>query len=335
MSASKNLTLEDLANQIGATLKGNKEQLVYGIGPLNKATEKEISFFSEKKFLSDLNQSRACAIIISKEHADLTSSSVLISKDPYLSYAKATKLFKIPFSEELKEGISDKADIHDAAELSKSSSIGPFTTIGRDSFIDDGVKVGNGCYIGRNVKIGKDSIIYPNVTIYSDSEIGEDVIIHSGTVVGSDGLGFAKEDGNWFKIEHLGRVIIHDRVEIGSNSSLDKGSVGNTIISSDVKIDNLVHIAHNVEVGEFSAIAANSAIAGSSIIGKSCTIAGCCGVIDNISICDEVHITAMTLVTKSIKKPGIYSSGTPIMENKEWRKNAVLFKKLNNIYKKL
>jgi UDP-3-O-[3-hydroxymyristoyl] glucosamine N-acyltransferase len=182
------------------------------------------------------------------------------------------------------------------------------------------------------VKVGPNSLIYPNSSLYSDIELGEDVIVHSGAVIGSDGLGFAKEEQNWVKVEHLGDVIIGNRVEIGSNSSIDRGSLGSTKISSDVKIDNLVHLAHNVTIGEHSAIAANSAVAGSTSIGKRCTIAGCCGIVDNIQIVDDVHITAMTLVTKSIKTAGIYSSGTPLMKNKEWKKSAIKFK---NLYKTL
>ena len=186
---------------------------------------------------------------------------------------------------------------------------------------------------GENSVIRSGSKIYPNVTIYDSVEIGSNCIIHGGTVIGSDGLGFAKDKGEWVKIEHLGKVIIGDNVEIGSNTSIDRGSIGNTHIEDNVKIDNLVHLAHNVKIGSGTAIAANSAIAGSSIIGKNCTLAGCCAVVDNIELSDEVHITAMSLITKSIKEKGVYSSGTPFMKNKDWKKNAVSFKKLHTIIK--
>ena len=170
--------------------------------------------------------------------------------------------------------------------------------------------------------------------MYDSVELGKDCIIHSGAVIGSDGLGFAKENNEWVKIEHLGRVLIGNNVEIGSNSTVDRGSIGDTVIGENVKIDNQVHIAHNVAIGSGTAIAGNSAIAGSTKIGKNCTLAGCSAVVDNIEIVDEVHITAMTLITKSIKESGFYSSGTPFMKNSDWKKNAVAFKKLREITKK-
>ena len=225
--------------------------------------------------------------------------------------------------------------IESSAEIDSSATIKPFASISENVVIQEGVTIGEGVYIGKNSLISSNSKICPNVSIYSSVEIGRECIIHSGTVIGSDGLGFARKNNSWEKVEHLGGVIIGDRVEIGSNTSIDKGSLESTNISDEVKIDNLVHIAHNVFVGSATVIAANSAIAGSTKVGKNCTIAGCCGIVDNIEIADSVHITAMTLVTKSIKKSGTYSSGTPIMENKEWRKNAIAFKKLKDLINNL
>ena len=331
---SRDFTLEELAEHIGARLEGDSNKVIVGINTLSGANNSEVSFFSKKKFLRDLTETLAGAIIISQENSHLANCDLLIMDNPYLGYAKASHLFKHFFKEEVPTGISRFAEIGTGSNISKSASVGSFVSIGKDVVVGDGVLIGNGSFIGNNVTIGSNSVIYPNTTIYSDVSLGVEVIIHSGSVIGSDGLGFAKEESKWVKVEHLGEVIIGDRVEIGSNTSIDKGSIGSTIIGSDVKIDNLVHIAHNVQIGDYSAIAASSAIAGSTIIGKKCTIAGCCGVIDNITIVDNVNITAMTLVTKSIKRPGIYSSGTPIMENREWKKNAVKFKKLYEIFKK-
>ena len=191
-----------------------------------------------------------------------------------------------------------------------------------------------GVFVGKGSKVGKGSIVHANVSLYDSVEIGQDCIIHSGTVIGSDGLGFAKDNNEWVKIEHLGKVLIGNNVEIGANSTIDRGSIGDTVIGENVKIDNQVHIAHNVTIGSGTAIAGNSAIAGSTKIGKNCTLAGCSAVVDNIEITDEVHITAMTLITKSIKESGFYSSGTPFMKNSDWKKNAVAFKKLREITKK-
>ena len=191
-----------------------------------------------------------------------------------------------------------------------------------------------GVFIGEGCRVGKGSIIYANVSIYDSVNIGEECILHSGVVIGSDGLGFAKDNGSWIKIEHLGEVIIGANVEIGSNSTIDRGSIGNTLIGDNVKIDNQVHVAHNVVIGSGTAIAGNSAIAGSTKIGKNCTLAGCSAIVDNIEISDEVHITAMSLITKSIIESGYYSSGTPFMKNSDWKKNAVAFKRLHGLIKK-
>jgi len=329
---SFSLSLGEIADHIGAILIGDSNKSVMGISSLEKATKDQLSFYSRKIFLSDLQSTSAAAIIISEKDSSLFKGNLLVMEDPYLGYAKVSKLFKLFYKDQVALGISKSAEVHQTSKVSSSASVGSFCVVGKGSVISDGVIIGSGTIIGSNVKVGPNSLIYPNSSLYSDIELGEDVIVHSGAVIGSDGLGFAKEEQNWVKVEHLGDVIIGNRVEIGSNSSIDRGSLGSTKISSDVKIDNLVHLAHNVTIGEHSAIAANSAVAGSTSIGKRCTIAGCCGIVDNIQIVDDVHITAMTLVTKSIKTAGIYSSGTPLMKNKEWKKSAIKFK---NLYKTL
>ena len=334
MSPSIYLSLGELSKEIGAILEGDSTKTITGINSLMEATSEEVSFFSRQKYSSELSSTLAGAVIISKENKNLAPCDVLIMQDPYLGYARATKFFKSYFRDEILNKNSKFLEIHKSAQVSDKASIGSFVSIGKNTVVSENSVIGNGCFIGSNVLIGQNTLIYPNSSIYNDVIIGKDVIIHSGVVLGSDGLGFAKSNNNWVKVEHLGKVIIGDRVEIGSNCSVDKGSVGDTVIEKDVKIDNLVHIAHNVSIGEASAIAANSAVAGSTIIGKRCTIAGCCGLVDNISLSDDVHITAMSLVTKSIKVPGIYSSGTPLMNNKEWKRNAVIFKKLHSISKK-
>ena len=331
VSSKKSITLGLLAQKIGAELNGDPETEVFGMNTLQSAGKKEISFLNNNSFIQDLKSTKAAAVIISPDRAELAPCSTIVGDNPYLLYAKATQVFKFLQLIKSEKGISSFADVSATAEIHKSANIGPFCRIEEGARIGKEVSIGSGVVIGSSSKIGNQTLIYPNSTIYHEVSIGSKCIIHSGTVIGSDGLGFAKDEDNWVKIEHLGGVVIGDRVEIGSNSSIDRGSVGYTKIDDDVKIDNLVHIAHNVEIGSGTAIAANSAIAGSSTIGKHCTIAGCCGVVDNIEITDSVHITAMTLVTKSLKQSGTYSSGTPLMNNREWRKSAVTFKKLKDL----
>lgn len=333
MSSSAGITLGALAQEIGAELKGDHKKLVFGLNSIEKANEDEVSFISRDKFLPLLSKTRACAVILSRDKLETYSGNALIGLNPHLLYAKASKVFMDLRNTNIVPHISETAVIHESANIGDGSTIGPFVTVSEEVVIDRDVFLGAASFIGKEVKIGSGTTIHSNVSIYGSVEIGSNCIIHSGTVIGSDGLGFAKDGQNWHKIEHLGRVIIGNNVEIGSNSSIDRGSVGDTRVDDNVKIDNQVHLAHNVEIGEGTAIAARSAIAGSSKIGSYCTLAGCCAVVDNVEITDEVHITAMSLITKSIKESGTYSSGTPFMKNQDWKKNAVLFKKLYKLIK--
>lgn len=330
MSSSLSITLGELSEKIGALLKGDADTIVRGLSSLKDAQKDQVSFVSRAKYLPDLENTNAAAVILSEDHSEEFIGNKLIGNNPYLLYAKASKVFKELVRPSEEPRISKNTEISNSSLVHDSATIGPFATISANSKISENVSIGSGSFVGKNVSIGSGTIIHPNVSIYDSVEIGSDCIIHSGTVIGSDGLGFAKENNKWFKIEHLGKVIIRDEVEIGSNSSVDRGSVGDTLISKNVKIDNLVHLAHNVEIGEGTAIAARSAIAGSTKIGKNCTLAGCVAIVDNVKITDEVHITAMTLITKSISKPGIYSSGTPFMENSDWKKSAIRFKQLKD-----
>ena len=331
MSLVSRISLKELAQKIGADLEGDPDKEVVGLNTLDSASSNQVSFIARKSFLSSLPSSKAGALICSNDLSEGYSGNKLIGEDPYLLYARCTKVFKELINKSPILGISKLAQIGNNVSISKKSSVANFVDISDEVTVEDDVVIGSGVVIGENSVIGRGSKIYPNVTIYDSVEIGSNCIIHSGTVIGSDGLGFAKHKGDWLKIEHLGKVIIGDNVEIGSNTSIDRGSVGDTILEDNVKIDNLVHLAHNVKIGSGTAIAANSAVAGSSSIGKNCTLAGCCAVVDNIEVTDEVHITAKSLITKSIKEKGVYSSGTPFMKNDDWRKNAVSFKKLHKL----
>ena len=333
MSSSAGITLGDLAQEIGAELQGDHKKIILGLNSIDKANKDQLSFISRDNFLPLLAKSTAGAIILSEDNLGKYNGNALIGDNPHLLYAKASKVFMELRRPKADPVTSKLAAIHGTANIGDGSTICSFVTISEDVVVDHGVSIGPSSFLGKGVKIGSGTIIHSNVSIYEGVELGSDCIIHSGTVIGSDGLGFAKDGQDWYKIEHLGGVIIGNNVEIGSNSSVDRGSVGDTKIEDNVKIDNQVHLAHNVEIGEGTAIAARSAIAGSSKIGRYCTLAGCCAVVDNVEISDEVHITAMSLITKSIKEPGTYSSGTPFMKNKDWKKNAVLFKKLNKLIK--
>ena len=332
MSSPKSFKLSQLATLLGAELEGDPDKEVIGINSLAEASDSEVSFLAREAYIPQLASSKAGAVICDLETSKLFNGNKIICSNPYLIYANCTKLFKE--NPTTQEGISKLASIDSSSSVSDSAAISSFVSISADAVIEDDVILMPGVFVGKGSRVGKGSIIHANVSLYDSVELGKDCIIHSGAVIGSDGLGFAKENNEWVKIEHLGRVLIGNNVEIGSNSTVDRGSIGDTVIGENVKIDNQVHIAHNVVIGSGTAIAGNSAIAGSTKIGKNCTLAGCSAVVDNIEITDEVHITAMTLITKSIKESGFYSSGTPFMKNSDWKKNAVAFKKLREITKK-
>ena len=332
MSSLKSFKLSELAEILGAELVGDPAKEIIGINTLETSLDQDISFIARESYLTKLSTTKAGAVICNLDYSNLFTGNKLICENPYLTYARCTELFKEKPA--IKMGISNSAVIEDRALISDTASIGNFVTISENSVIEDEVVLMPGVFIGEGCRVGKGTIIYANASIYDSVNIGKGCILHSGVVIGSDGLGFAKDKGTWIKIEHLGQVIIGDNVEIGSNSTIDRGSLGSTLIGDNVKIDNQVHIAHNVVIGSGTAIAGNSAIAGSTKIGKNCTLAGCSAIVDNIEISDEVHITAMSLITKSIKESGYYSSGTPFMKNSDWKKNAVAFKRLYGLIKK-
>tara|TARA_Y100000590_G_scaffold289492_1_gene325895 strand:- start:62 stop:1066 length:1005 start_codon:yes stop_codon:yes gene_type:complete len=334
VSSRKGITLGELAKKINAKLNGDPNKEVNGISTLAEAVTNEISFLSRKQYIEDLKKTKASAVIIGEEHKQLARCDTLIGKDAYLLYAKATQIFKEINQERQQQGISKLADISSSARISSDATINSFCKISDNVEIGDHVVVGSGVVIGESTRIGNRSIIRANVSIYHSVTIGDDCIIHAGSVIGSDGLGFARNGEDWEKIEHLGEVILGNNVEVGSNCSIDRGSVGNTFLDDQVKLDNNVHLAHNVHLGRSTVIAANTAIAGSTTLGKNCTVSGACGIIDNLKITDSVHITAGSLVTKSITKPGTYTSGTPLIEHSLWKRNAVVFKKLKDLIKK-
>ena len=334
MSSKNSLTLGELAKQLNAKLIGDPELKVNGIKTLKEANQDEVSFLSRKQYAKQLNSTKAGAVIISDSDKGLGKGNLIVGKDAYLLYAKATQVFKGINQEQGQQGISKLADISSSAKISSKATIGSFCKISENVEIGDHVIVGSGVVIGESTSIGNRTVIQANVSIYHSVTIGDDCIIHAGSVIGSDGLGFARDGEDWEKIEHLGEVILGNNVEVGSNCSIDRGSAGNTMLDDQVKLDNNVHLAHNVHLGRSTVIAANTAIAGSTTLGKNCTVSGVCGIIDNLEITDSVHITAGSLVTKSISESGTYTSGTPLIEHSLWKRNAVAFKKLKDLVKK-
>ncbi len=302
------MRLGEISEFIKGDIEGDKNIEITGVGKIESAQKSEITFISNPLYEKFFNTTNAGAIIISNDFKfkrdDIT---VIRVDDPYLSFLKILEMFNDQ-NESESAGISENCFVDADTELGKNIYIGNFTSISKGCKVGSNTKIYSNCSVEKDVVIGSNCIIYPNVVIYRSCVIGDNVIIHSGTVIGSDGFGFAKnEDGSYKKIPQTGNVVIEDNVEIGSNTSIDRATMGETRICKGVKLDNQIQIAHNVVIGEDTVIAAQVGIAGSTKIGKRCIIAGQAGIIGHITICDEVIIGASVGVSKSIDKPGIYT----------------------------
>ena len=330
---TRRASLKELADIVDATIHGDPEVLISGIATLEHAKTNDLSFFSNRKYYKFLASTQATIVILSPDDVDQCPCNAIVVDDPYLAYAKiATWLTS---QEHQNTKIAPSAIIADDVKMGSNVSIGANVVIGQGSVIGDNVTIGAGCSIANEVTISDGTLIYANVSIYPRVSIGKNVIIHSGVVIGSDGFGIANEKGKWFKVPQLGTVVVGNDVEIGANTTIDRGAIEDTIIEDGVKLDNLIQIAHNVRIGENTAIAGCVGIAGSTTIGKHCAIGGGSGILGHLSIADHVHITATSLVTKTISKAGVYSSGTPLQENAQWHKNFARFKQLDSMARRI
>ncbi len=306
---------------------------VDGLATLKSAVPGKLSFLSNPRYVNQLASCKASAVIIDPELASACQSAQLVSSSPYVTYARASQLFLK--DESAAAGIHPSANVHPSAVLGEHVSIGSHVVVEANAEIGEGAVIGAGSYVGARSRIGKHSRLFPNVTVYHDVSIGERAVVHSSVVLGADGFGFAFDGRQAIKIAQLGGVQIGDDVEIGAGSTIDRGALDDTVIGSGVKIDNQVQIAHNCVIGEHTIICGCSAIAGSTTIGRYCTIGGAVGIIGHLQIADKVMISAMSLVSQSIAEPGIYSSGTGLLESKEWKRNIVRFRQLDDMAKRL
>ncbi len=326
-------TIQEMADFLGGELKGDASCLISGLATLDQASEGQLSFFANSRYLEQLKQSRASVVLVSPKDAAAAPGNVIVLDNPYLGYARVSRLFD-PRAE-LKPGVCTTAVVDSRAEVSESAQICANAVIGPDSVIGDNVYVGPGAVIGARCRVDQDVRINANVTVYDDVKVGARSLIHSAAVIGADGFGFANEQGKWVKISQLGGVAIGEDVEIGACTTIDRGALSDTRIGNGVKLDNQIQIGHNVEIGEDTAIAACAAVAGSTKIGARCTIAGASGIAGHIEICDGTHITAMSLISRSIKERGAYSSGTGMMAHSEWRRSVVRFRQLDELAKRV
>lgn len=334
--ATQSLKLAELALAVGAELRGNPEQLIQSVATIQSATDGQIAFVANSRYRKYLARTTASAVILKTGDAAQIESpgsigqpSLLVSDNPYLAYARIAALLNppltLPVGRHATAVVADDAVIADSAFIAANVVIESGVQVGKGSYI------GPGCVLGRDTVIGENCHLVANVTLYHELILGDRVLIQAGVVIGADGFGFANDQGRWVKVPQLGRVVIGDDVEIGANTTVDRGALDDTIIAAGVKLDNQVQVAHNVRIGEGTAIAGCVGIAGSTVIGRRCQIGGGVGIVGHLQICDDAHVTAMSLVTGNILKPGLYSSGTALEPNKQWQKNATRFKKLDEL----
>lgn len=333
MSKKTVYSLGELAELLEVELRGDSSLLVDGLATLRSAVPGKLSFLSNPRYVNQLASCKASAVIIDPEQASACQSAQLVSTSPYVTYARASQLFLK--DESADAGIHPSANVHPSAVLGENVTLGCHVVVEANAQIGEGTVIGAGTYVGARSRIGKHSRLFPNVTVYHDVSIGDRAVVHSSVVLGADGFGFAFDGRKSIKIAQLGGVQIGDDVEIGAGSTIDRGALDDTVIGNGVKIDNQVQIAHNCVIGNHTIICGCSAIAGSTTIGRYCTIGGAVGIIGHLQIADKVMISAMSLVSQSIAEPGIYSSGTGLLESREWKRNIVRFRQLDDMAKRL
>jgi len=326
-------SLAEIVARLGGELVGDGNVTVCQVAPLERAGADEIGFISQAKYLKQLEGSRAGAVILAPDARGATALPRILSPNPYLYFARVSALLNPP------PPVSP--GIHPRAVVATSAVVDSTAEIQAGAVVNDNARVGARSVVGPNTVIGKDTVVgedcrvYANVTVYHDCRIGHRVILHSGCVIGSDGFGLAPDQGKWQKIPQIGRVIVGDDVEVGACTTIDRGALDDTVIGDGVKLDNLIQVAHNVSIGAHTAIAACTGIAGSAKIGRHCTIGGAAMIFGHIEIADGTRISTNTLITKSLAKPGTYTSALPFSEHQAWQRNAVHLRHLDKLVERI
>lgn len=320
-------SIAELAKKIDATVVGDHHAIITQVAPLTRAKSGNLTFLAGRAYRHYLRDTTASAVILTQADARDCPVTALIVQNPELAFARIAALFQCKHRPA--SGIHSTAVIATSAKIHDNAFIGPYCVIGENVVVGSNSVLSAGVIIETGVIIGADCYFYPHVTIYHDVVIGKRVMLHSGVVIGADGFGFAQDNDRFEKIPQLGSVVIGDEVEVGANTCIDRGALDNTVIENGVKIDNLVQIAHNVHIGANTAMAGCASVAGSTTIGRHCLIGGAVNIGGHLIICDGAIFTGCAMVTKSVKEPGIYSSGTGLMPNAVWHKSVARFKQLD------
>ena len=324
-------TAAGLAQRFGLDVVGDGNVAIEGVATLATAKPRQLGFLANPRYRQQLASTEASVVVMRADDATDAPMTALIARDPYATFARIAALFE-PVAEQ-PPGIHPSAVIAPEAVIDPGAHIGPFVTIGARSHVGAGAVIGPGCVIGEDCVIGAGSMLVARVTLVTRVRLGQRVRIHPGAVLGADGFGLAMDEGRWLKVPQLGGVRVGDDCEIGANTCIDRGALEDTVLEEDVRLDNQIQVGHNVHIGAHTAMAGCSAVAGSAKIGRYCLIGGAAGVLGHLEITDQVMITAMSLVTHSIREPGEYSSGTPLMDNRSWRRSAARFKQLDKLFR--
>jgi len=329
MAVPTSWKLGELAVRFGCTLKGDPDVVLTHVAALETAGPHELSFLANPKHRRYLEHTRAGAVVLDPALGDASPVPALLIKNPHACFARiAALLHPLPPA---RIGVHERAVVEPGARIAASASVEAGACIGAGAVVGEHAVVGPGCVVMSDAVIGAHSRLWANVVLYPRVRVGERCVVHAGAVIGADGFGFAPENGEWLKVPQVGSVIIGNDVEIGANTAIDRGAIGDTVIEDGVKLDNLIQIAHNVRIGAHTAIAAGCGVAGSTEIGKRCMIAGMVGITGHIRICDDVVVTGKSTITNSVTKPGVYSSALPLEEAATFRRNAARFKRLDQI----
>ncbi|MFZ6657813.1 UDP-3-O-(3-hydroxymyristoyl)glucosamine N-acyltransferase [Undibacterium sp. TJN19] len=333
------IRLGELVDRFGGQLIGSPDVAVIGIAPLSEASEQHITFLSNPKLRHQLAASRAAAVILTKADFEQIgkdyAGACIVAASPYVYFARAAQHFAAINAIPAEAGVHPSAWVSPQAVIAATASIGPNVSIDAEAVIGEHVVIKAGAVIGRGVSIGDHSLIHANASIYDYCVLGRHCIIHSGAVIGADGFGFANEKGQWIKIPQTGRVVIGDDVEIGANTSVDRGALADTIIEDGVKLDNQIQIGHNCHIGAHTAMAGCVGVAGSAKIGKYCTFGGAAMVLGHLTIVDNVHISSASMVSRSILEPGQYTGFYPLAKNADWEKTAAIVRNLSGMREKI
>jgi UDP-3-O-[3-hydroxymyristoyl] glucosamine N-acyltransferase len=332
-SISRTYRLGEIVAKLGGELIGDPDAEIRRIATLESARSGDLCFLSHARYRAHLRGTHASAVILAREERDATALPRILCDDPYAYYARAAQLFGS--ASRPAPGIHARAVVEAEAEIPASATVGPGCHIGRGARLGERVVIDANCTIGEDAEIGEDSCLGPSVTVYPRCVIGKRALIHAGVVIGADGFGMAPDSGRWIKIPQTGRAVIGDDVEIGANTTIDRGALDDTVIEDGVKLDNQIQIGHNVRVGAHTAMAGCAAIAGSTRIGRHCAIGGAARIIGHLTIADHVTISAAAVVTKSITRPGTYTGVLPSAPSREWAKTVAHLKSLDRLVKRI